>query len=126
MLFYTFEKLKDLNTSAFIELQFCTLPHKSSVKKLVSVNSIHNRKTDSLFVTDTETFYSQYSNIFDCGIYNNLQNGVVDICGINYYPPSVLDVIITRINDHKPEDYHLLIQWLNNAKNYNGFYILGI
>lgn len=34
--------------------------------------------------------------------------------------------IIEKINSEKPVGYEILAEWLNIAKNYNGFYILGI
>lgn len=65
-------------------------------------------------------------NIFDCGTYNNLKQGKVDIYGINYYAPFLTDAIIEKISKDKPKDYEVLTEWLHKSKMYNGFYILGI
>lgn len=55
---------------------------------------------------------------YRCGTYNNLNSGTVDIYGINYYAPPL---IIEKINKHKTT-----VEWLNESKKYNVFYILGI
>ena len=128
MLFYSFEnqqQRREEGGSAFIEFQFCHLFTKD-VKEIVSVDSIQNWKDDSLYVKDENTFYQQYSHIFDCGTYNNMQQGTVDVYGINYYSPSDTDSIVSKINRQKPQEYEILLEWLEKAKNYNGFYILGI
>lgn len=46
-------------------------------------------------------FMREYGNIFDCGIYNNLKTGNVDIYGINYYEPRAIELIIKRIIEKK-------------------------
>ena len=55
-----------------------------------------------------------------------MNKGVVDIFGINYYAPNLLDSIIERLNNDKPTDYSTLKEWLIKSKEYNGVYILGI
>ena len=129
MLFHVFSSQEERRTfggSAFIEVQFCKMPYKTKIKKIVAVNSIKNWQNDSLYINDEDTFYQEYSNIFTCGIYNNLKSGIVDIFGINYYEPSLVDSIITKLHKNKPIDYMILVEWLTKAKEYNGFYILGI
>lgn len=129
MLFHVFSSQEERRTfggSAFIEVQFCKMPYKTKTKKIVAVNSIKNWQNDSLYINDENTFYQEYSNIFTCGIYNNLKSGIVDIFGINYYEPSLVDSIITKLHKNKPIDYMILVEWLTKAKEYNGFYILGI
>ena len=129
MLFHVFtsqEERRTFGASAFIEVQFCKMPYKTKIKKIVAVNSIKNWQNDSLYLNDEATFYQEYSNIFTCGIYNNLKSGIVDIFGINYYEPSLVDSIITKLHKNKPIDYMILVEWLTKAKEYNGFYILGI
>ena len=129
MLFHVFssqEERRIFGGSAFIEVQFCKMPYKTKTKKIVAVNSIKNWQNDSLYINDEDTFYQEYSNIFTCGIYNNLKSGIVDIFGINYYEPSLVDSIITKLHKNKPIDYMILVEWLTKAKEYNGFYILGI
>ena len=126
MLFYTFnsqDERKNFGGSAFIEMQFCKLPVGT---KIVKIRNIENWGNDSLYINNVDEFYQEYSDIFDCGIYNNLEQGVVDIFGINYYSYDLIDLIINKIKNKKPREYDALIQWLNNAKRYNGFYILGI
>ncbi len=131
MLFHTFksqEERRNYGGSAFIEIQFCNMPFQATTKELVAVESIQNWKNDSLYVyiDDDSAFFQEYSRIFDCGTYCNLQTGVVDLYGINYYASSLTDSIIERLHKEKPTDYEILIEWLIKSKSYNGFYILGI
>ena len=107
-------------------MQFCRLPAGTKIKDIVAVRSINNWQNDSLYINDEDVFYQEYSQIFNCGIYNNLKNGVVDLYGINYYEPSFIDTIITKLYEEKPVDYESLVVWLNKAKQFNGFYILGL
>lgn len=127
MLFHVFssqEERRNFGGSAFIEIQFCKMPHKTKTQKLVS--SIQHWQNDSLYINDEDTFYQEYSNVFNCGIYGNLKTGTVDIFGINYYASSLIDSIIAKLHKDKPLDYITLVEWLTKAKEYNGFYILGI
>ncbi len=129
MLFHTFhsqEERRAYGGSAFLELQFCRLSANATIQELVAVDSIQNWKNDSLYISDENIFYDEYSQIFDCGTYNNLQTGTVDIYGINYYAPSVTAQIIEKLHAQKPMDYEVLLHWLSQSKPYNGFYILGI
>ena len=52
--------------------------------------------------------------------------GFFDDHGITYYKADQIDDIVRRSLEQKPEGYELLIVWLEEAKNYNGFYICGI
>lgn len=129
MLFLCFNSQKERRKyggSKFIELQFCKLPVETEIKDIVAVDNINHWQNDSLYICDENVFYREYSRIFNCGIYNNLKSGVIDIYGINYYAPSLLDSVIEKLRKEKPLDYEYLINWLNIAKKYNGFYILGI
>lgn len=131
MLFHTFnsqEGRSNYGGSAFVEIQFCNMPFQIPIKELVAVKNIQHWKNDSLYIhiDDDGAFYQEYSRFFDCGTYNNLKTGTVDLYGINYYDPSLTDSIIKRLNTEKPVDYEVLTEWLIKAKWYNGFYILGI
>ena len=129
MLFLVFnsqEDRKKYSGSAFIELQFCRLPAETVTKDIVAVTNINHWQNDSLYINDENVFFREYSQIFNCGTYNNLKNGVVDIYGINYYVPSCIDSIIEKLYEEKPADHESLVEWLNKAKQYNGFYILGL
>ena len=129
MLFLTFnsqEERREYGGSKFIEMQFCKLPTGTKTKDIVAVSSIKNWQNDSLYIYDEDAFYKEYSRIFDGGIYNNLKSGMVDIYGINYYAPSCIDSIVEKICKEKPVDHKSLLEWLDKAIKYNGFYILGI
>ena len=126
MIFYTYEEKCMLQGSAFIELQFCRTPAGTDIRELVAVDSIENGRNDSLYVSDADRFYREYGKYFDCGVYNNLKQGAVDIYGINYYIPSVTDIVADGIRRDRPLDYERLLRWLEASRQYNGFYILGI
>lgn len=128
MLFHTFNANleKEIISSNFVEIQFCKLPVTTKLKQIVKVNNINNLQNDSLYIKDIDTFFQQYSQIFNCGIYNNLKSGTVDLFGVNYYARDLVDVIIDNLHIKNPLDYETLTKWLTKAKEYNGFYILGI
>ncbi len=88
--------------------------------------STTNENAITFLPGDDNTFMQAYDDIFDCGIYNNLETGAIDPCGINYYGPDLIDPIIAKLLDIKPADHEKLVEWLNTAKKYNGFYILGV
>ena len=111
---------------AYIELQFCHLEKGTPIEQIVAVDSISHWKSDSLYLSDENEFCLEYGNIFDCGVYNNLQTGTVDPYGINYYSPEATACILQRVIDKKPTAWETLSEWLESAKEYNGFYILGI
>lgn len=125
-IFKSQEEQRNLGGSAFIEIQFCKLPYETTTKNLVAVSSINDWQNDSLYIDDENVFYQEYSKFFNSGIYSNMKSGVVDIHGINYYAPSLVDSIIVKLQKGKPVDYEILIEWLTKSKEYNGFYILGI
>ena len=131
MLFKIFnsqEERKKYGGSAFIEIQFCRLPMETNIKDIVAVDRICHWQNDSLYVyiDNINVFYKEYSRIFNCGIYNNLKKGGIDIYGINYYDLPHIDSMIETLFMEKPVDYETLAEWLNRARAYNGFYILGI
>ena len=129
MLFHTFssqEERRSFGGSAFLELQFCVLPSGTAPEELVSIDHITHWKNDSLYIQDENTFYREYGRIFRCGLYNNLKHGPVDLYGINYYAPCSITPILEAIRQNQPAGHELVSKWLNQAKAYNGFYILGI
>ena len=127
MHFYKFKNQeKNFGGSAFIEIQYCTLPESTDIKVITSVESIKNWQNNSLYVNDENEFYKEYGEILNKGYYNNLKQGVVDIYGINYYTKTETENIKKMLEENKPEDYDVFLQWLENVSNYNGFYVLGI
>jgi hypothetical protein len=114
--------------SAFIEIQYCRLNPAASIREIASLGVRNDWKDDSLYVyvDDMDEFYSNYKDIFRDGTHNNTKKGDIDLFGINYYSPKQLTEIIDRIEKQKPLDYEILLKWLKQAFNYNGFYILGI
>lgn len=130
-MFHTFKNKEDRRAfggSAFIEIQYCKLKPNTRIKKIVSVNAIDCWQNDSLYVyvNDIDEFFSNYKDIFNNGVYNNLKKGEIDIFGINYYSSQQLTEIIDKIEKQKPLDYSVILKWLKQGINYNGFYILGM
>lgn len=122
MMFRSFasqEERKKAGGSAFLELQYCTLPCGTSLKKIVSAKEAEHWKNDSLYVRadDLELFSREYGNLFD---------GNLSLFGIGYYSPLRTENLIEKIATTKPTDYEILLTWLVKAKEQNGFYILGL
>lgn len=130
MLFYSYKSMLELTQrfSPFIELQYCKARQGEKPRKIVSVRHLKYNQADSLYISsdDMYKFFDCYSEIFQNGIYNNLRSGRMDLYGINYYSPTQMKDIISRLEQAKPEDYINLLQWLKHGMDYNGFYILGI
>ncbi len=124
--FHSQEERRAYGGSCFIEFQFCKLPLQTDKK--VILNCRTHWLNDSLYVhgDDQGEFFQEYSQIFNCGIYANFQTGVVDCWGINYYSPETIEPIIQKIQQNQPKNNQLLLDWLNTAKQYNGFYIFGV
>ena len=129
MLFQTFRSQAERRRqggSCFVELQFCRMPPGTPVRRLVDVDSIRNWMDDSLYVDDETALYREYGRFFTGGVYNNLRRGPVDLYGINYYESAMIDPLMERLRREQPLEYETLLGWLERAKDYNGFYILGI
>ena len=129
MLFHTFRSQAERRRqggSCFVELQFCRMPPGTPVRRLVDVDSIRNWMDDSLYVDDETALYREYGRFFTGGVYNNLRRGPVDLYGINYYESAMIDPLMERLRREQPPEYETLLGWLEHAKDYNGFYILGI
>lgn len=131
MLFHTFstqEERKKFGGSFFIELQYCRLAQGTAIEKIISVSAIENWKNDSLYIhgDNDNLFLSYYKKIFTNGIYNNRKSGMIDIYGINYYSQKATYHVIKKVTETQPLDYQVLLNWLENTKEYIGFYILGL
>ena len=129
MLFHGFnnqDDRRDFGGSDFFELQFCQHKSGTSIKRIV--NKTENWRNDSLYISgdDMDTFYKCYKDVFKNGTYNNLKSGEIDFFGINYYSPKQVDEMIKVIEETKPTDYTIVLEWLNKAKEFNGVYILGV
>ncbi|MCM1523874.1 MAG: hypothetical protein NC120_05395 [Ruminococcus sp.] len=98
------------------------------METITAADNVSHWLDDSVYVSgdDCNTFFEEYSRIFDAAIYNNLKTGTMDLCGLNYYAPDLIDPIIAKLLKIRPTDYRKLVEWLNTAKKYNGFYILGV
>lgn len=120
------EERADAGGSDFVELQFCTLPRGTATKKLVAISNITHWKNDSLYVSDAQRFLQSYGHIFADGVYNNLQTGPVDVCGINYYAPERVMPMMAQVRREAGQESEVLAQWLDRARWYNGFYVLGV
>ena len=131
LLFHVFSsqlERKDFGGSDFIEIQYCRLPQGSSIREIVSVDAIEHWKNDSLYVSgdDMNAFYQHYGHVFTGGVYNNELSGPMDLLGINFYAHQQAALILNRIQTEMPPDYRILQHWLQEGKQYIGFYILGV
>lgn len=130
-LFHTFHsqaERKAFGGSDFIEIQYCRLPEKTSLRDIVSIDAIKHWKDDSLYVCgdDMDLFYQHYGDIITGGIYNNGDCGPMDLCGINFYAGAQAAAMIERLTEKKPPEYQVLCQWLQAGRQYLGVYVLGV
>lgn len=111
--------------TCFIEIQFYKAPVFSEDAILDCVKCWEN---DSLYVYDDyhSPLYTEYKDVFGYGIRANKSEGYFDSWGITYYKPEQIDGIISRANEVKPDGYETLVEWLTEAKKYNGFFICGV
>lgn len=118
------EERRKAGGTCFIELQFCLLPSGTPLKRIVSGND--HWRDDSLYVDGMGPFFSTYKDIFGEGVHQNMTTGLLDTWGITYYAPGRIGDIQERASSIRPEGYEVLVAWLEEAKEYNGFYILGV
>ena len=131
MLFHIFsspDERRKFGGSYFIEIQYCSLDPGTAMEQIVSVDAITHWKDDSLYIygDDEEAFASQYGDVLTDGTYNNWQSGIIDTCGINYYAPHQIHVIVKRIEEMRPSSHQMLLAWLKKVREHNGFYVLGL
>ena len=129
MLFYKFNNQEERSAfggSCFIEIAYCKMPINSLIDDIIKLDNIKFWNNNSLYVHDENKFYSEYSAILNKGYYNNLKQGTIDIYGINYYTKEETENIKKKLKENKPEDSEALLNWLEYAAKFNGFYVLGI
>ena len=129
MIFHSFKNQNARRTfggSAFIEIQYCTQKSETELKKIVNTSRHWIDNSLYIYFDDIDSFFANYKKIFYEGTYQNLHSGEVDIFGINYYSSEQLKNILFKIEEQKPLDYMVILEWLKNGENFNGFYILGI
>ncbi len=108
--------------SAFLELQYCSLPAGTPEKKIVSCGSIRFWDVSSLYIfhEDWDRFYAEYQAIL-----GNSTTGL-DLYGLNYYSAEKTEDIIKKIEVQKPGGHDVFLKWIRENPYNNGFYILGI
>ena len=125
-MFITDKQRKTFGSTSYLELQYCI--HKgASVKNLFAKNTVEHWRDDSIYISvdGMHLFYSEYGEIFGKSNYKvGLKN--IDMFGINYYNATQTRSIINKIEEQKPCDYKILLDWLKCAQADNGFYILGL
>lgn len=122
------DERRNFGGTAFIEIQYCELKPSFKINKIVSVNNIKhwNNKSLYIYIDDIEEFLILYKEILGNGVYNNLKEGSADAYGMNYYSKEKIEIIKNKLKKVKPKEFEILLQWLEDGKNYNGIYILGI
>ncbi len=120
------EERQKYGGSCFIEIQYCRMPIKSSIKEIVGAEISHWDYSSLFVFYEGDEFYYSYCDIFGKGVYANLEEGLIDLYGINYFSSQKVDNIIDRIKAKKPSGYEVLLQWLENGLEYNGIYVLGV
>ena len=129
--FYSFESSEERRAfggSAFMELQYCKLKPSATIRKILSLRSIPYWQNDGLYVyvDDIDIFLSNYAGVFGDGVLSNRTTGSIDEFGITYYSSTQLKDIISNIEKQKPLGYEVILDWLKQGIDCNGFYVLGI
>ena len=114
--------------SDYIELQICETNLKTNVRDLVKVENVNFNHDSSLFINFEEyaKFIENYGTYFKNALHSNLEESSLDLYGVNYFSRDKVIKIIDEIFKNKPLDFEIILNFLNLAKEKNGFYILGI
>ncbi len=107
----------------WVELQYCFLPEHTPLHKRLSLNRLVFGQIGSLYA-EGFSFCNAYAACLGDGVYANLKSGPLDLCGVNYYPPTAVAPIVERILAEKPPEYETVVRWLEKAAR--GFYVMGI
>lgn len=133
MLFHSFssqDERQKFGGGDFLQFVFCQSDRGIAVEEIVSNRAVApllwNLSSLYLCGEDWNEFCSAYGEIITGGTYENLETGYLDGCGINYFSPEQMQQIIKRLREEKPKDYHLLLTWMEQGAQYNGFYLLGL
>lgn len=118
---------KGKNTD-YIEIQICMADVNTSPYELVNIKNIHFGLSSSIYIDfkNYEQFFQKYNIYFNNALHANLEENELDPYGINYFSVDKTIHIIDKIKNDKPLEYDKIINFLNKAKDNNGFYILGI
>ncbi len=124
--FDTQESRRKYGGSCFIELQFCRRPAGTKIKQILE--GYAHWKDDSLYVYDDKQseFYIKYKDVIGLGIHPNMSEGYFDTWGVTYYGSNRIGDIKERLKEHKPGEHEVLLEWLEEAEKYNGFYVFGV
>lgn len=106
--------------SAFLELAYCKLDTKASIKKKLKINNLPNWQNDSLYVyvDNLDDFYNEYKKALDIS--------GDELFAVKYFSAEETNKLIEILKSEKPTEFQVFVNWLNYAMNNNGFYILGI
>lgn len=131
MLFHSFasqEERRAFGGGDFIEFQYCKLKHGTAINEILSNDMLEHWEDNSLYLCgdDLNFFDDIYGDIITGGTYNNLASGSLDWYGINYFSPEQAETIRQQLQMEQPVDYEPLLNWMEQEKQYNGFYVLGV
>lgn len=133
MLFHSFStqtERREFGGSDFLEFAFCKLSKSTPIKEIVSNDAVASLywSNSSLYLCgdDWNEFCDAYGGIITNGTFGNLEKGYLDWCGINYFSPQQMMLIIKQLQSEKPKDHQLLLNWLEQGIQYNGFYVFGL
>lgn len=108
------DERKKIGGTAFIEFAYCKKKSKFNFFKKKEV--LWNDDSLYIYVDDIEEF---------CKLYDEIIN-VKNIYGSNYYSKEQTIEIINLLKLKQPNDYLVLVEWLEDVKLYDGFWIYGI
>ena len=122
------KKTDKCNNTDYIEFQICHSKLDEKLESLVKVQNISINVESSLYIDfmDYEKFMQEYGIYFNNGVHSDMKESEFDPYGINYFSLDKTMKIIELISKDKPYEFEKIIVFLLDAKDNNGFYILGI
>lgn len=127
--FNTQTERQEFGGSAFIEISYCKLKPETKINKILNLTKLPIKSNDSLYihVNDIDKFVDEYYELFGSCVCTDLNEySGFDCSGVNYFSSDKLNSIKERILKEKPQNYEIVLDWLNECNKFNGFYILGI
>ena len=112
------DERKKFGGTAFIELAYFKRKNRFKIfdKFLKKKKLFWNNDSLYVYVDDIDEFHKLYDEVFNgCNYY-----------GSNYYSKEKTLEIINLLKQKQPKEYLVLVEWLEVALSYDGFWFYGI
>ena len=112
------DERRNFGGTAFVELAYSKNKIKIKIldKLLKRKNVFWNDDSLYIYVDDIDEFCKLYGDIFK----------INSFYGPNYYSKRKTTEIINSLKQKQPKEYLILVEWLELAVTYDGFWLYGI